>query len=110
ELVDLMEYHDPGYFSAAHPQSLSFDRLVETVYTLSDLAHRLMGGNITNRPNTVRKHAVIVAGNVMDLTEHRPAYRANAKQTVQTLTDALKKNFEDCIEVYHNGNDPKQNG
>ena len=110
ELVDLMEYHDPDYFCAAHPQSLTFDRLVETVYTLSDLARRLMGGNITNRPNTVRKNVVIVAGEVMDLTEHLPAYRENPRQTVQTLTDVLKKNFEDCIEVYHNGKNPKQNG
>ncbi len=110
ELVDLMGYHDPDYFSAEFPQSLTFDRLVETVYTLSDLAHRLMGGNITNRPNTVRKHAVIVAGEVMDLTEHLPAYRENSRQTVQTLTDALAGKFEDCIEVYRNGKDAKQNG
>ena len=108
ELVDLMEYHDSDYFSADHPQSLTFDRLVETVYTWSDLARRLMGGNITNRPNTVRKHAVIVAGSVMDLTEHLPAYRAQPRKTVQTLTDELAGNFEDCIEVYHNGNDAKQ--
>lgn len=108
ELVDLMGYHDPGYFCADRPQSLSFDRLVETVYTLSDLAHRLMGGNITNRPNSVRKHAVIVLGEVMDLTEHLPAYRADSRKTVQALTGTLKKNFEDCIEVYRNGKHEKQ--
>ena len=103
ELVDLMAYHDAGYFTAASPETLTFDRLVETVYTLQDLACRLMGGNITNRPNAVRKHAVLVPGQTMDLTSALPDYRTNPRQTVQTLTDELACKFEDCIEVYHNG-------
>ncbi|MBN1778010.1 MAG: hypothetical protein JW811_07800 [Clostridiales bacterium] len=107
ELVDLMSYHDEAYFSADHPESQTFDRLVESVYTLEDLSHRLMGGNITNRPNTVRKNAVLVAGEMMDLTENLPAYRADARQTVQTLTEKLAGNFEDCIEVYRNGKNEK---
>jgi len=107
ELVDLMSYHDDGYFSADAPESQTFDRLVETVYTLEDLTHRLMGGNIVNRPNTIRKNAVIVAGETMDLTQSLPEYRANARQTVQALTDALAQNFESCIEVYHNGKNRK---
>ena len=99
ELVDLMGYHDPGYLTA---QSLSFDRIVETVLTLVDLAGRLRGGNITNRPNTIRKRAYIVPGERIGLTEHLPAYRANARQTVQSLTETLAGQFETCIEVYRN--------
>lgn len=105
ELVDLMGYHDPAYFSADVPGTRTFDRLVESVYTLDDLLSRLRGGNITNRQNTVRKDAVLVAGETMDLTENLPAYRENARQAVQTLTGALAKNFENCIEVYRNGTD-----
>lgn len=97
ELVDVMGYHDAGYLNAS---SLSFDRIVETVLTLVDLAGRLRGGNITNRPNTIRKRAVIVPGDCIDLTEHLPAYRANARQTVQQLTETLVHQFEKCIEVY----------
>ncbi len=104
ELVDLMSYHDAGYLNVAEPFGTStFDRMVETVYTLEDLTCRLMGGNITNRPNTLRKRAVIVPGEPMDLTDMLPDYQKNARQTVQTLTDALAKRFTDCIEVYHNG-------
>ncbi|MFH1880646.1 MAG: hypothetical protein ABIK64_07615, partial [Bacillota bacterium] len=103
ELVDLMNYHDANYFCAARPSSLTFDRLVETVFTLEDLANRLMGGNITNRPNAIRKNAVIVPGEAMDLTANLPAYHANARQTVQALTGELAGKFTDCIEVYHNG-------
>jgi hypothetical protein len=97
ELVDVMGYHDAGYLTASN---LSFDRIVETVLTLWDLAGRLRGGNITNRPNTIRKHAFIVPGERIDLTEQLPAYHDNARQTVQTLTETLVGRFETCIEVY----------
>lgn len=100
ELVDVMGYHDPGYLDAADP---SFDRIVETVLTLTDLAHRLMGGNITNRPNNIRKQAVLVPGGLIDLTDKLPEYRINAKQTVQALTERLSAEFLNCIEVYRNG-------
>lgn len=98
ELVDVMGYHDAGYLDGA-----SFDRIVETVLTLADLTHRLMGGNITNRPNNIRKNAVIVPGGLIDLTDRLPEYRLNARQTVQTLTNELSAEFLNCIEVYRNG-------
>ena len=97
ELVDVMGYHDAAYL-----QTGSFDRIVETVLTLCDLAARLMGGNITNRPNTIRKRAVIVPAECIDLTDRLPEYRANARKTVQTLTDELAGSLMNCIEVYHN--------
>ncbi len=100
ELVDVMGYHDPGYLNASDP---SFDRIVETVLTLTDLAHRLMGGNITNRPNNIRKKAVLVPGGLIDLTDKLPDYRLHTKQTVQTLTEQLSAEFLNCIEVYRNG-------
>ena len=103
EVVDLMSYHDPDYLDAANPAGLSFDRLVETVVNLQDLAYRLMGGNITNRPNMIRKKAVIVPGPCLDLTERLPAYRADSRQTVQAVTDELAQRFRNCIGVYHNG-------
>jgi hypothetical protein len=103
ELVDVMGYHDAGYLDAARPDGPSFDRIVETVLTLVDLTYRLMGGNITNRPNNIRKKAVIVPGGLIDLTDRLPEYRLNARQTVQTLTEELMKKFTDCIEVFQHG-------
>ena len=103
ELVDVMGYHDATYLNAAKPGSASFDRIVETVLTLVDLSYRLMGGNITNRPNNIRKKAIIVPGGLIELSEKLPEYRENARQTVQTLTAELVKEFTDCIEVVQNG-------
>ncbi|NLI19972.1 MAG: hypothetical protein GX418_00255 [Clostridiales bacterium] len=103
EVVDLMSYHDPDYLDAANPAGLSFDRLVETVVNLQDLTYRLMGGNITNRPNVIRKKAVIVPGDCIELTERLPEYRADSRQTVQTVTDELAQALRNCIGVYHNG-------
>jgi hypothetical protein len=103
EFVDLMSYDDKDYLDADNPSGLSFDRIVETTVTLEDFACRLMGGNITNRPNVIRKKAVIVPGACIDLTERLPEYRADSKQTVRALTDELAQRLIKCIEVYHNG-------
>ena len=103
ELFDLMNYDDPAYLTPADGSAPSFDRLVETAATLEDLAHRLMGGNITNRPNRIRKTAVLVPGGTINLSERLPEYRENAKRAVQALTDELVGRFLECIEEYHNG-------
>ncbi len=103
ELFDLMNYDDPAYLGPACPPGALFDRIVETVTTLYDLACRLMGGNITNRPHAIRKNAVLVPGAAMNLTQSLPQFHANAKRTVQALTDELAGRFLDCIKEVHNG-------
>ena len=74
ELVDLMSYHDVAYVEGASGSTPSDDRMVEHVLNLIDLAYRLMGGNITNRPNNIRKRAVIVPGESLNLTALMPEY------------------------------------
>ncbi len=103
ELVDLMSYHDANYLTAATPAASLFDRLVETVTTLEDLVGRLMGGNITNRPNRIRKNAVLVPGTCLNLTEQLQAYRTNARATTARMTDELAHRFEECIKEYRHG-------
>lgn len=100
ELVDLMSYHDESYLDYNDPDP-SYDRIVERVLNLQDLCSRLMGGNITNRPNNIRKKAYVVPGEILNLTELMPQYRANPKETVRLATETLAQRFIDCIESYH---------
>lgn len=94
EFVDLMSYHDVAYLTS------DFDRAVETVLNLADLVSRLMGGNISNRPNNLRKKAVIVPGPCLDLTEMLPSFRAKPRQAVRDATNGLARRFTDCIQRY----------
>ena len=98
ELFDLMSYYNAEYL----PGDPSFDRIVESVINLQDLAFRLMGGNITTRPNKIRKKAIIVPGHCLDLTERLPDYHKNPKQTARDVTDELAKRFLSCIREYKN--------
>lgn len=99
ELVDLMSYHEVNYLEGdAAP---SDDKIVESVLNHIDLCNRLMGGNITNRPNNIRKTAYVVPGESLNLSERMADYRANPKRTAKEVTQMLSKNLEDCIEKYH---------
>ncbi len=103
ELVDLMSYHDVAYVEGASGSTPSDDRMVEHVLNLIDLAHRLMGGNITNRPNNIRKRAVIVPGDCVNLTALMPEYHKYPKKTARAATETLANHLERCIERYHHG-------
>ena len=104
ELVDLMSYHDVHYLSYDDPAP-NEDRIIECVLNLQDLCYRLMGGNISNRPNNIRKKAVIVPGEIVNLTALLPQYRDNPKKTVNLATGTLAQKFEDCIKRYHHETD-----
>ena len=96
ELVDLMSYHDVSYINAA--SSCNDNRIVEHTINLLDLANRLMAGNVSNRPNNIRKKAYIIPGERINLTELLPDYRVHPKKTVKIATEALATNFIRCIE------------
>lgn len=100
EFVDLMSYHDAAYLAGRQACGPSYDRMAETVINLQDLCARLMGGNITTRPNAIRKRAVLVPGPPIDLTARLPQYRRNARQAAREVTDVLANAFEDCIREY----------
>ncbi len=96
ELVDLMSYHDVSYINVA--SSCNDNRIVEHTINLLDLANRLMAGNVSNRPNHIRKKAYIIPGEHINLTELLPDYRVHPKKTVKIATEALATNFIRCIE------------
>jgi hypothetical protein len=81
--------------------SPSDDRIVEHVLNLRDLASRLMGGNVCNRPNNIRKRAFVVPGEYINLTALMPEYHKHPKQTARIATEQLAKRLESCIERYH---------
>ena len=96
ELVDLMSYHDVSYVeSAASPCE---NRIVEHAINLLDLAQRLMAGNVSNRPNNIRKRAIVVPGECVNLTALLPEYRLSPKKTARLTTDLLANNLKRCIE------------
>ncbi len=102
ELVDLMSYYDAAYLAGRSASGPAFDRVVEAVVNLQDLCARLMGGDITTRPNAIRKKAVLVPGSLIDLSARLPAYRQNARRAAREATDELAQSFENCIEEYLN--------
>ncbi len=103
ELVDLMSYHDVSYVNCDVPGC--DNRIVEHAINLQDLASRLMAGNVSNRPNNIRKRAIVVPGESINLTALLPDYRINPKKTARLATEALAENFKNCIErVYHETN------
>lgn len=102
EFVDLMDYHDEDYLRGGADGKPNFDRTVEAVWNLADLASRLRGGNISNRPNAIRKSAVLVPGSPLDLTARLPEYNRNNRRAVCDATEALAGAFRKCIEEYRN--------
>ena len=107
ELVDILEYLDAAYLDAeGDPDGPSFDRLCETAINLQDLACRMTGGNITNRANPLKKSAVILVGNPVNLTDRLPMYQQNMKQAVREATDTLREEYLQLISTWdrrHNG-------
>jgi len=103
ELVDLGHYLDSGYLEggAAGPAGApSFGRLVEAAYSLADLASRLVGGDISDRPNLLRKRAVVVVAPPLDMGARYADYKANRKAAVDAATGELEKAYLACIEEY----------
>jgi hypothetical protein len=107
ELADLMYYHDTEYIVAPQTSHMvsapSYDRIVETVINLQDLAGRLMGGNITTRPNVIRKRAVLIAAPCLNLTDRLPDYQRDARSATRDAVDELARRFTDCIEDHLHG-------
>jgi hypothetical protein len=105
EFIDLMSYHDTTYLQGKSCSAPSYDRIVESLVNFQDLAARIRGGTIANRPTSIRKHAVLIPAPGLDLTAHLPDYRKNAKQTVLEMTDELGRQFIDCIKEYLHENE-----
>jgi hypothetical protein len=101
ETVDLAWYLDSQYVSEGPDgKAPSFDRLVEWAYSLSDLASRMTGGDISDRPDILGKRVVVLAGEPMDLAARLPDYKRDRKLAVRSATADIAKAFGECIAEY----------
>ncbi len=110
EFVDISYYLDSEYLGESFGAGPSFDRIAETAINLHDLIARFAGGNISNRSSALRKKAVIVAGNAIDIRGRLDAYKENRKQAVDDVTAEMKRVFLECAKSMKNeehGNDAK---
>ncbi len=96
EFVDISYYLDSSYLREPPGVTPSFNRIAETVINFCDLVNRLTGGNISNRPNGLRKKAVVIAGSPIEIRERLDAYRKNRKNAVESVTGELKRIFLEC--------------
>jgi hypothetical protein len=99
ELVDLLEYLRTDYLRPDSP----FDRFVEYVTNLWDLANRLEGGNVSGRVNPLRKTARIIVREPLQVSSRWASYKSNRRQAVQELTADILASFSS---VAGNGNLP----
>ena len=101
ELVDLGHYLDSAYLEGpSGGDGPSFGRLVETAYNLADLASRLVGGDISHRPNVLHKRAVLVVAPPIDMSARYAEYCTDRKSAVDSATSELERAFNHCIEEY----------
>ncbi len=110
EFVDISYYLDSAYLGAGPGSNPSFDRIVETAVNLQDLLARFAGGDISHRTSALRKKAIVVAGNAIDIRGRFASYRENRKQAVDDVTAEMKRNFLECAEIVMReeyGNDAK---
>lgn len=108
ETVDLACYLDSDYIEGRPGEGgPSFDRLVECAYSLADLASRLVGGDISNRPNLLRKRAVVIAAEPIDVGARLSDYRRDRKAAVEAVTARIARAYDGCIQEYLSA-DPRQ--
>ena len=104
ETVDLACYLDSDYMQGRPGENgPSFDRLVECAYSLADLASRLTGGDISDRPDVLRKRVVVIAAEPIDVGARLSDYRRDRKAAVEAVTAEIARAYEGCIEGYLSG-------
>lgn len=99
EFVDISYYLDSSYLRDSPGGTASFNRIAETVSNLGDLINRLAGGNISNRPNNVRKKAVVITGRPIEIRERMSGYKKNRKEAVDEVTADMKRIFLECTDT-----------
>ncbi|MCX7027118.1 MAG: hypothetical protein NT061_06500 [Spirochaetes bacterium] len=94
ELVDLAWYLDFDRLKQDDPLEL----YVETAQNYYDLVSRLEGGNLSDRVGLRRKHAILVAGKPLSVTDRLSEPGPKGKAAIRSLNEELKRAFTDCIE------------
>jgi len=105
ELVDLCHYLDSAYLEGGGPSpgGPSFGRLVEAACSLADLASRLLGGDISDRPSPLRKKATLIVAEPLDMTARYADYLKDRKGSVEAAARDLEEAFLSCIEEHLHG-------
>lgn len=108
EFVDLCYYLDSAYLRTAdgpapsQGSGPSFGRIVEAAYSAADLASRLSGGDITGRPNALRRSVVLTVGSPIELGSRYDEYVKDKKGAVEAATDELEREYITSIEEFIN--------
>ena len=98
ETVDLAWYLDSAYLEGrTGDDGPTFDRLVECACSLADLASRLVGGD---RPTPLRKSAIVIAAEPIDIGARLSDYRRDRKSAVRAATEKIASAFRACIGEY----------
>jgi hypothetical protein len=106
ELVDLGHYLDSDYIEGRSGDGEpSFGRLVESAYSLADLAQRLVGGDFGGRPSILRKKALIDVGEGLDLAARLGEYRKDGKAAIEAAMADLSDAFLKGIQEFHDDHD-----
>jgi hypothetical protein len=108
EFVDLCNYLDSGYprcsavgdADGGTGGGISFDRLVETAYSVVDFASRLSGGNFSDRPSVLGRRAVISIDPPIDLSERYGDYENDRRRAMDTAFSDLEKSFMSSIKEH----------
>jgi len=99
ELVDFC-----WYFRCEPPdETAPLHLVVEYAQNLWDFGSRLAGGAISQRVIVRPKRAMVVIGEVLDLSSRLPEWRRNRKASVAGTTAALGAAYLSCIEEIRHG-------
>ena len=100
EFVDLCYYLDSAYLRTADGSAPGFGRIVEAAYSAADLASRLSGGDITGRPNALRRAVVLSIGSPIELGSRYDDYLKDKKGAVEAATRDLEREYITSIEEF----------
>jgi alpha-D-ribose 1-methylphosphonate 5-triphosphate synthase subunit PhnL len=70
---------------------------IEYVQNLWDFANRTIGGAISGRVNISPQKVIIQAGDIINLSDRLPHYKADKKAAVAASIADLEKAYLDCI-------------
>jgi hypothetical protein len=87
ELVDVLEYVDPGYI----PSGASLERLAEYAVDLQDVVNRLLGGTIAGRLRPRGRRALVTAGTPVSVDTFAEA--AGPREAASRITSYIRAEF-----------------
>ncbi len=100
-----MELVDLAWYLGAEPlgPQAPFDLVVERVYDLADLASRLGGGKFTDRPNRIRKTAILTAAPALELRSELGHWRQDKRAACESVTARLGQAFITTLKEHNHG-------